>query len=205
MSTGSGSSSHSRFGSSSSTSSINSLSDTHHSSLYPEYRPNSYPSSSLHMERPNSNINLQTSLDFEMPDNMGRNDRMLANYSDHHDSIQSSRTHQQPNYLDQLQQLQNQNRQLQDQNLILCAQYSTLQQNYNSLLDKISTSSPHSSSASALYVQVVQFFERREYSIHVGCLFCVNTVNDESRQPMFPENPLQRRDNEDRNLPATGM
>ncbi|KAJ7844130.1 hypothetical protein B0H14DRAFT_2585380 [Mycena olivaceomarginata] len=101
MSTGSGSSSHSRFGSSSSTSSINSLSDTRHSSLYPEYRPNSYPSSSLHMERPNSNINLQTSLDFEMPDNMGRN-------------------------------------------------YSTLQQNYNSLLDKISTSSPHPSSVSAL-------------------------------------------------------
>jgi hypothetical protein len=73
MSTGSGSSSHSRFGSSSSTSSINSLSDTRHSPLYPEYHPNSYPSSSLHMERPNSNINLQTSLGFEMPDNMGRN------------------------------------------------------------------------------------------------------------------------------------
>ncbi|KAJ7844599.1 hypothetical protein B0H14DRAFT_2585112 [Mycena olivaceomarginata] len=131
MSTGSGSSSHSRFGSSSSTSSINSLSDTRHSSLYSEYRSNSYPSPSLHMERPNSNIDLQTSLDFEMPDIRA----------------EISHTHQQSNYLDQLQQLQHQNRQLQDQNLILHAQYSTLQQIYNSLLDKISTPSPQSSSS----------------------------------------------------------
>jgi hypothetical protein len=55
------------------------------------------------------------------------------------------------------------------------------------------------------YIYDVPFFECREYSIHVGCLFCANAVNDERRQPMFQKNPPQRPANEGQSLPATGM